>query len=175
MILTRGGRSHRKGLHSGRKAARLSCFARGSIDYGYFYATMMKAMTKTLQGQSSGSLLVRIYADLSRISWDFKREISEEEKDKIRQMSDVFESELKIIFRNIREKIGYCTKHRLVKISTLGFVEGYAPAPMEFQVRDIYRSQIPLIRWLQENIPKSEEKDIFRTMVESMERKYSIF
>ena len=31
MILTRGGRSHRKGLKSGRKAARLSCFARGSI------------------------------------------------------------------------------------------------------------------------------------------------
>ena len=30
MILTRVGRSHRKGLHSGRKAARLSCFARGS-------------------------------------------------------------------------------------------------------------------------------------------------
>ena len=31
MILTRVGRSHRKGLHSGRKAARLSCFARGSL------------------------------------------------------------------------------------------------------------------------------------------------
>ena len=31
MILTRGGRSHRKGLHSGRKAARLSYFARGSV------------------------------------------------------------------------------------------------------------------------------------------------
>ena len=30
MILTRVGRSHRKGLHSGRKAARLSYFARGS-------------------------------------------------------------------------------------------------------------------------------------------------
>ena len=30
MILRRVGRSHRKGLHSGRKAARLSCFARGS-------------------------------------------------------------------------------------------------------------------------------------------------
>ena len=30
MILTRGGRSHRKGLHSGRKTARLSYFARGS-------------------------------------------------------------------------------------------------------------------------------------------------
>ena len=32
MILTRVGRSHRKGLHSGRKAARLSCFARGSSE-----------------------------------------------------------------------------------------------------------------------------------------------
>ena len=30
MILRRVGLSHRKGLHSGRKAARLSCFARGS-------------------------------------------------------------------------------------------------------------------------------------------------
>ena len=32
MILRRVGRSHRKGLHSGRKAARLSYFARGSCD-----------------------------------------------------------------------------------------------------------------------------------------------
>ena len=32
MILTRVGRSHRKGLHSGRKAARLSYFARGSTE-----------------------------------------------------------------------------------------------------------------------------------------------
>ena len=34
MILRRVGLSHRKGLHSGRKAARLSYFARGSIDNG---------------------------------------------------------------------------------------------------------------------------------------------
>ena len=35
MILTRVGLSHRKGLHSGRKTARLSYFARGSSDYRY--------------------------------------------------------------------------------------------------------------------------------------------
>ena len=35
MILTRGGRSHRKGLHSGRKTARLSCFARGSVERSF--------------------------------------------------------------------------------------------------------------------------------------------
>ena len=34
MILTRVGRSHRNGLHSGRKAGRLSCFARGSFVIG---------------------------------------------------------------------------------------------------------------------------------------------
>ena len=33
MILTRVGLSHRKGLHSGRKTARLSYFARGSFDF----------------------------------------------------------------------------------------------------------------------------------------------
>ena len=33
MILARVGRSHRKGLHSGRKTARLSYFARGSSDW----------------------------------------------------------------------------------------------------------------------------------------------
>ena len=33
MILRRVGLSHRKGLHSGRKAARLSCFARGSGEH----------------------------------------------------------------------------------------------------------------------------------------------
>ena len=37
MILRRVGRSHRKGLHSGRKAARLSCFARGSKGQDYFF------------------------------------------------------------------------------------------------------------------------------------------
>ena len=88
----------------------------------------------------------------------------------------LFKSELKLNIRNLSDKFVHCIRNRLVKKSgTYEFTEGYASVPIEFQVRDIYRSQIPLIRWLQENMPKSEEKDIFRTMVESMERKYSIF
>ena len=61
------------------------------------------------------------------------------------------------------------------KTGTFEFIEGYASVPMEFQMRDLYRSQVPLIRWIQENLPESEEKNNLQTMVESLERKYSIF
>ena len=54
------------------------------------------------------------------------------------------------------------------------FVEGYASVPMEFQMRDLYISNIPLIQWLQENLPDSDEKDRLQIMAESLERKYSI-
>ena len=147
-----------------------------SMDYTFFSSAMMKAAIKILKGQPLGSLAIRLFADLAGISWDFKRELSEEEKGKIRQKSDFFGSEVKLRLGYIKEKSLYCLENRLVKHSgTFKFNEGYASVPMEFQVRDIYRSQIPLIRWLQENLPESEEKNKLRTMVESMEHKYSIF
>ena len=49
MILTRGGRSHRKGLHSGRKAARLSCFARGSTDKEFRKEWLYRILRKERQ------------------------------------------------------------------------------------------------------------------------------
>ena len=147
-----------------------------SMDYIYFRSATLKAAIKILEGQPLGSLAIRLFADLAGISWDFKKKLSEEEKDKIRQMNDIFKNENKLRSRYMKEKSLYCLENRLVrKKSTYEFTEGYASVPMEFQVRDIYRSQIPLIRWLQENLPESEEKDRLRTMVESMEHKYSIF
>ena len=147
-----------------------------SMDHIFFHTAMRQAAINILEGRPLGSLVVRIFADLAGISWDFKRELSEEEKDKIRQMKAVFKNEQKLRVGYVKEKSLYCLDNRLVrKKSAYEFTEGYASVPMEFQVRDIYRSQIPLIRWLQENLSESEEKDNLQTMVESMERKYSIF
>ena len=148
-----------------------------SMDYIYFRSTTMNAVIKILDVRNTlGSLVVRMFADLAGIPWDFKRKLSEDEKDKIVQIREFFKSEFKLRIGYIKEKSRYCIKNRLVKnAGTLGFIEGYASVPMEFQVRDIYRSQVPLIRWLQENLSESEEKDRLRTMVESMERKYSVF
>ena len=56
MILTRVGRSHRKGLHSGRKAARLSCFARGSAFEMFFL---------DLQRRSRGTITLRTAARIA--------------------------------------------------------------------------------------------------------------
>ena len=44
MILRRVGLSHRKGLHSGRKAARLSYFARGSTVKDKFFSIIAHAL-----------------------------------------------------------------------------------------------------------------------------------
>ena len=146
------------------------------MDYVAFSSTMQDAATKILKGGSLGSLIVRIFADLSGISWDFKRQLSEKEKNEIRQRMDLFRSEFKVRYENLSEKNVYCINSRLVKASgSREFTEGYASVPMEFQVRDIYRSQVPLIRWLQENLSASEEKDNLQTVVESMERKYFVF
>ena len=148
------------------------------LDYVLFIATMHPALVKILEGRgrSLGSLVVMVLADLTGISWDFERAFSEEERDRIRQTSAILKSESKLKIENLAEKTFYCIENRLVvKSKHYGFNEGYASVPMEFQVRDIYRSQVPLIRWIQENLPESKEKDQLRTMVESMERKYSVF
>ena len=146
------------------------------MDYVAFSSTMHDAATKILKGRSLGSLIVRIFADLSGISWDFKRQLSEKEKNEIGQRMDLSKSGFKVRYEKLGEKTVYCINNRLVKASgSREFTEGYASVPMEFQVRDIYRSQVPLIRWLQENLPASEEKNNLQTMVESMERKYFVF
>ena len=128
------------------------------MDYIYFRYAMMKAVIKSLKIRL-GTLAIKLFADLAGISWDFKRKLSEDEKDKIRQIRDVFKSEFKLRIGYIKEKSLYCIKNRLVKnAGTLGFIEGYASVPTEFQVRDIYRSQIPLIRWLQKIFQSQKKK-----------------
>ena len=78
--------------------------------------------------------------------------------------------------RYLGKKTVYCLRNSLGEASgAYEFTEGYASVPMEFQVSVIYRSQVALIRWIQKNIPESEEKDILQAVVESMERKYSVF
>ena len=145
------------------------------MDYSLFYSIILKALVKKLR-KPMRLLVIRIFANLVGISWDFKRELSEDEKDKMRQMMNVFHNKFKLGMEHIIEKNRYCFDNNLVKKSgTFAFTESYASVPMEFQMRDLYRSQVPLIRWIQENLPESEEKDRFKIMVESMERKYSIF
>ena len=108
------------------------------MDYLVFNSTVMDAAIKILKGRPLGSLVLMLFADLTGISWDFKRKLSEEEKDTIRQMVDVFRKEFKLGIGNLKEKIGYCLENHLVKISgSLEFTERYASVPMEFQVRDI--------------------------------------
>ena len=145
-------------------------------DYVAFNATMSNAVLKILKGRPLNTLVLMLFTDLTGISWDFERELSEDEKDKVRQRSALFKDEFKLKFGYLGKKTVYCLRNSLVKVSgAYEFTEGYASVPMEFQVRDIYRSQVPLIRWIQKNIPESEEKDILQAVVESMERKYSVF
>ena len=148
------------------------------MDYVVFYVPMIGAIIKILKKRDRGILVVKIFADESGISWDFERELSDGEKDKIRQRMALFRDEFKLGMGHIRNKTRYCLDNRLVSKSLARaskFIEVYASVPMEFQVRDIYRSQVPLIRWIQTNIPESEERDFLQTMVESMDRKYSVF
>ena len=145
-------------------------------DYVAFNATMINAIEKILKGRPLNTLVLMLFADLTGISWDFARVLSEGEKDEVMQRSALFKDEFKLAYGHLREKLSYCYDNRLVKLSgPREFTEGYASVPMEFQMRDIYRSQVPLIRWIQKNIPESEEKDNLQTVVESMERKYSVF
>ena len=72
------------------------------------------------------------------------------------------------------DKTQFCFENRLVERTAVPFhlVEKYNSVPIEFQLRDLYVSSIPLIQWIRANIPPSEEKDQLETLVESMKRKY---
>ena len=72
------------------------------------------------------------------------------------------------------EKTSFCFENRLVERAAVPFhlVEKYNSVPIEFQLRDLYVSSIPLIQWIRANIPPSEEKDELETLLESMKRKY---
>ena len=105
------------------------------MDYVLFYSTTVKAAVALLKGKPLGSplgsLIIKIFSDLSGISWDFKRELSNNEKDRIRQMNQLFQNDLQLNFRSIKKKIVYCLDNRFVKKrGAYSFVEGYASAPM---------------------------------------------
>ena len=74
------------------------------MDYVLFHSTMLDAITKILKKQDSGSLVVKIFSDLTGISWDFERELSEGEKDIIRQRMALFRDEIKLALGHLGKK-----------------------------------------------------------------------
>ena len=116
MILRRVGRSHRKGLHSGRKTARLSYFARGS--YEFLGVTRVWRWTRErMQAAYDAGLIVQPRpGGVPRL----KRFLDEQ---KGRPLGDVW-SDISPINSQAQERIGYPTQkpvsllNRIISVST---------------------------------------------------------
>ena len=75
-------------------------------------------------------------------------------------------------FRTISEKGEYCLRSDIVRIDTTRFTDDYADTPTEFQLRALYETQVPFIRWVWRTIPPSKERRYMEALIPSMERKY---
>lgn len=72
---------------------------------------------------------------------------------------------------NLAEYLDFVA-HGVVRIDATVFADGYVNTETEFELRDLYESQVPFIRWLRGTIPASEERDDMEVLIHSIERKY---
>ena len=131
------------------------------LDYFLFRHMLLESLFEVFEGQHLGRLNLRLMADLVGVPWNSSADFSEDEKQQTRQRIKEFKDELALKGKYFIEKENYCFDDaRLVKEpGTYKFIEGYASVPMEFQMRDLYRSQVPFVQWIQENMPESTDND----------------
>ena len=123
-----------------------------------------------------GFLLIKIVADLSNIEWDFSTKFNPTDEEKIYKLGSSMNKDRSIKLNALLEKTQFCFENHLIERAAVPFqlVENYNSVPIEFQLRDLYASSIPLIQWILENIPPSEEKEKLQTLFESLKSKYFI-
>ena len=80
--------------------------------------------------------------------------------------------DLKTRFEALSDKAKHCLLAGVVQVGSVGFTEDHADTLTEFQLRDLYRSQVPFVRWVLDSAPASQERDDLEVIIRSMERKY---
>ena len=83
--------------------------------------------------------------------------------------------DLKVRFDKINEKAIHCLHNATVRVAAkdgVPFSEGYADTRTEFALRDLYKSQLPFVRWTWNSVPAGREREDMRVLIRSMERKY---
>ena len=145
-----------------------------TVDYSLFRSVITGAFRKSFGKEVMVFLLIKIVADIADIEWDFSTRLNPADKEKISKLGSSMTDDKGIKLDALIEKTGFCFENRLVERAAVPFhlVEKYSSVPIEFQLRDLYASSIPLIQWIRANIPPSEEKDKLETLVESVKRKY---
>ena len=143
-----------------------------SIDHDLFRSVLFQSFERAFGRDAMVYLSKKMVVDLAGMEGPLTRQINPEEKRHLLQTISLLNEEVEVKFDHIIEKNRFCIENSLVRYSPFQFTYGYVSVPMEFQLRELYKSQMPLIRWIQENIPPSEEKEYLQSLIESMERKY---
>lgn len=146
------------------------------VDYSLFHYVIIDAFQKAFGDNVVAFLLIKIVADLSNIEWDLSIKLNPKDEERISQLGFSMSKDRKIKYDVLIEKTQFCFENHLIKKTAVPFqfVENYNSVPIEFQLRDLYASSIPLIQGILENIPPSEEKETLETLFESLKSKYFI-
>ena len=148
-----------------------------AVDYSLFHSVITSAFRKTFGKKVKAFLLIKIVADLLNIEWNLSTKLNPTDEERIFQLGSSITDVKGIRLDALIEKVQFCFKNRMVERAAIPFqlVEKYNSVPIEFQLRDLYSSSIPLIQWILENIPPSEkEKEELQILFESLKSKYFI-
>ena len=148
------------------------------VDYGIFKSMVIDALFKRTFGKEAiNSLIRRVIFDLADVEWVPLDEVSVEDqpmllkaKDSLKSFLDDNLGSLDSIFESCLKKDGMVTIMGMV--SPYQLARNYTSVPVEFQLRDLCRSQLAFLDWVLENARDSEEKDNLHELIGSIKRKY---
>ena len=112
--------------------------------------------------------------DLAEVEWTSLDEVSPDDQEKLLQAKDTLTDFLNDTSRNLISKHKYCLDNNFVPdlVSPSQLTLHYTSVPVEFRLREFYRSQLAFLDWVLENTPESREKDNLLELIGSIERKY---
>lgn len=139
------------------------------VDYGIFNSMVINALFKRTFGKEAiNSLIQRLIFDLADVEWVPLDEVSAGDQPILLNARDSLDSffddslgSLDSIFESCMKKDGMVTIMGMV--SPYQLARNYTSVPVEFQLRDLYRSQLAFLDWVLENTRDSKEKIILRS------------
>ena len=146
------------------------------MDFQIFRTVVTDALfDRTFGDAAIRSLTQRIMFDLAEVEWVPLNEVRLEDHEKIIQAKDDLIEFTRDNLNNLTPKFRYCLDNWIIDAGlVLGyrFSSHYTSVPVEFQLREFYRSQLPFVTWVLENTRDSQERVRLRGLVESIKHKY---
>ena len=152
------------------------------VDFALFRSQLVQSVYKgtDIPKKKQNLLIAHILFELAGVPWGPLSEVKPEDQPAVLEAKD----HVKEYLANAEERLGmvhrHCVENHLRRaglVSVNRLTTNYAPTPIEFRMRELYESLVPVAAWILKLSRESARQDQLadlESIIDSMEQKYGL-